>query len=281
MVFELIFWVTIFVLFSAGVSEVNVFSLIYLIVCFILLWYGQSVLIKPIEQLIKTWHIILALNVFVIIVKAGLQLLACMDFNMGCNIRQVFDLVCVSPSLYKTAPVDEEKCTFTVSSTPLASDIAAFVFLLIMKRLYRSHYFQHVVRDFDIQSSLANLGASLILHRQQEQLKREKESERKRVDRIKRKIERIRQRQNMNRPGPVTEEAACEGGFYPPDLDHYRVVRGGDYFMFDEKESDEEDMAALLSGGRGPNQPVSKNVEKTPLDVSNCFYFKIFAVKIE
>lgn len=52
--------------------------------------------------------------------------------------------------------VDMSQCVVIEDNTGLAWDVVTFTFLLLQKRIYTSHYFRHVVSDFEAQNRLAS-----------------------------------------------------------------------------------------------------------------------------
>ncbi|KAH3768408.1 hypothetical protein DPMN_169620 [Dreissena polymorpha] len=47
-------------------------------------------------------------------------------------------------------------CVVADDNTGLSLDVVCFVFLLLQRKIYTSHYFRHVVADFEAQNRLAS-----------------------------------------------------------------------------------------------------------------------------
>jgi len=52
-VFMYMFWVTLAIVFIAGTTRINLFSMGYVIAVFCFMWFGQEFLIKPLRQLVR------------------------------------------------------------------------------------------------------------------------------------------------------------------------------------------------------------------------------------
>ena len=52
-VFVYMFWCTLAIVFFAGTTRINLFSLGYVIAVFCFMWFGQEFLIKPLPKLVR------------------------------------------------------------------------------------------------------------------------------------------------------------------------------------------------------------------------------------
>jgi len=52
-VFYFSFWITLFIVFVTGTARISLFCMGYLIGCFLILWFGQDLLLKPVRSLLK------------------------------------------------------------------------------------------------------------------------------------------------------------------------------------------------------------------------------------
>lgn len=52
-VFYFSFWITLLLLFITGTSRISLFCMGYLIICFVILWFGQDLLLKPTRSLLR------------------------------------------------------------------------------------------------------------------------------------------------------------------------------------------------------------------------------------
>ncbi|WAR12827.1 PIEZ2-like protein [Mya arenaria] len=76
-VFVYMFWVTLAIVFIAGTSRINLFSMGYVIAVFYFMWFEREFLIKPLRRLVRAWNLLLGLCYFIILLKAALQLPGC------------------------------------------------------------------------------------------------------------------------------------------------------------------------------------------------------------
>jgi hypothetical protein len=115
------------------------------------------------------------------------------------------------------------KCSKDANSSDeigLAWDAICFLVLLLQRRLYMSHMFQHVVNEYKAQSVLAARGAAIFRIIINHKVEMEKQRETRVLEKLKSNVERIRQHQSK----AMKNE---------PEL-HFDAIRAGDYYMFDE-----------------------------------------------
>lgn len=92
------FWFTLAVVFLAGANRTNIFSIGYLIGSFIFLWQGAEFYLHPIKQILKSWKLLIGYNVFVITMKAILQIPGCIfiqQLDSVCWIVQLLGIRCI------------------------------------------------------------------------------------------------------------------------------------------------------------------------------------------
>lgn len=235
------FWLTLLIVLISGMSRISLFCMGYLIGCFVFLWFGEEMLLKPRRKLIKMWMGLLFYCFIVLLCKCCLQLIGCVypisASSPYCWIIQLLNIVCLQSAYYEQPIPSKTACKMSQDEAGLSWDAVCFVFLLFMVRVFKSWYFQHVVTELTVRNSLAARGAELInesLLREVERLQRQEEQV---LDKIKMKMARIRERHHkcLQKNSETVEEPT----------DHYTVIRSGDYYMFEDVKDDEEDMEEM------------------------------------
>ena len=109
------------------------------------------------------------------------------------------------------ATIAEDDCLLEADDSGLTLDAVCFVFLLLQLRIYKSHYFTHVVLELEVQNKLAARGAELINTNLIKRVEHERANERAVLESIRQKMEKIRTKQEeMQERLPLNE-----------DLNHY------------------------------------------------------------
>ncbi|XP_026683597.1 piezo-type mechanosensitive ion channel component-like [Diaphorina citri] len=187
-------WFTLAVVFLAGTNRVNIFSLGYLVGSFIFLWQGNDFYLRPINVILRWWNYMIGYNVFVILMKTILQIPGCIFMNEiqvhACWLVQLFGIFCIQ----KFTPSQEIKgdCEVPVEQVGLAWDAVCFMFLILQKRLFSGHYFFHMIDEAKAMAILASRGAELIEELSQKQIQEQQETERRILEKIKYKMDRIK-----------------------------------------------------------------------------------------
>ncbi|XP_052818789.1 piezo-type mechanosensitive ion channel component 1-like isoform X1 [Mya arenaria] len=245
-VFVYMFWVTLAIVFIAGTSRINLFSMGYVIAVFYFMWFEREFLIKPLRRLVRAWNLLLGLCYFIILLKAALQLPGCVYIKIiedkACWLVQLLGLTCLRPG-YKVPFV--ASCTVAEDNTGLSWDVVCFTFLLLQKRIYTSHYFRHVVADFEAQNRLASRGCQLINRILMRQVAKQMEEERLILSKIKLKMQSLKKKQ-----------ASLKKSFVEPD-EHFQAIRSGDYYLFEDSEEEEEepeDEVTTITYGQGRSE---------------------------
>ena len=110
-----------------------------------------------------------------------------------------------------SATIAEDDCLLEADDSGLTLDAVCFVFLLLQLRIYKSHYFTHVVLELEVQNKLAARGAELINTNLIKRVEHERANERAVLESIRQKMEKIRTKQEeMQERLPLNE-----------DLNHY------------------------------------------------------------
>eukprot|EP00102_Acyrthosiphon_pisum_P023005 XP_016660215.1 PREDICTED: piezo-type mechanosensitive ion channel component isoform X3 [Acyrthosiphon pisum] len=223
-------WFTLAIVFLAGTNRVNLFSLGYLIGSFIFLWQGNDYYLRPVNVILKWWNKLILYNITVITLKAILQIPGCIFMNYmkmkACWMIQLFGISCIqkfSTNHPVTTSSDSDDCEIPVEHVGLAWDILCFGFLIFQRRLFNSHYFFRIVDETKAMAILASRGAELIQELSQKRIQEQHESERKVLEKIKSKMDRIK----------ATQKKIQGFGIKDPES-HEKAIRSGDYYMFDE-----------------------------------------------
>ncbi|XP_022177206.1 piezo-type mechanosensitive ion channel component-like isoform X2 [Myzus persicae] len=219
-------WFTLAIVFLAGTNRVNLFSLGYLIGSFIFLWQGNDYYLRPVNVILKWWNKLILYNITVITLKAILQIPGCIFMNYmkmkACWMIQLFGISCIqkfSTNHPITTSSDNDDCEIPVEHVGLAWDILCFGFLIFQRRLFNSHYFFRIVDETKAMAILASRGAELIQELSQKRIQEQHESERKVLEKIKSKMDRIKATQKKIQgfgiKDPESHEKAEETVFAP------------------------------------------------------------------
>ncbi|XP_035206569.1 piezo-type mechanosensitive ion channel component 2-like isoform X5 [Stegodyphus dumicola] len=206
-IFYAFYWISLAVVFQAGTSRINLFAMGYVVSCFYFLWNGNEFYLKSRPVLLRMWNILLAYNVAVILLSCVLQLIGCTYFEIlrekQCWLVQLLGIAC-QRKLKGGADPNDEICQFE-SDPGLIYDIICFAFLLLQRRLFSSYYFQHVVNEVKAQQVLSSRGAELIHEIQMKEVQEQQANEKEIMERIKKKMDRIRAYQQKIRGGENME----------------------------------------------------------------------------
>ncbi|XP_074646694.1 piezo-type mechanosensitive ion channel component 1-like isoform X3 [Tubulanus polymorphus] len=224
------FWVTLAAIFITALQRINIFCLGYMVGCFIILWFGQNLLLKPRSKLLHVWNVILGYNYFVILARAFLLVIGCLYYrNLHidyCVLQELFTIVCNSVAANVAGNPDDFKCSDPPSGS-IGWDVVCLVFILLQRRAYSSNYFRHVVIGLRVQNKLANRGAQLINGNLVKDVMEYKHKEKIHLLKIRRKMELIKKKQEKLNLKSYD--------------DHYKTIRLGDYYMFEDVDEVDED----------------------------------------
>ncbi|KAK2489354.1 hypothetical protein MC885_003235 [Smutsia gigantea] len=264
-VFRYLFWAVLVLVFITGASRISVFGLGYLLACFYLLLFGTTLLRKDTRARLLLWDCLILYNVTVIISKNMLSLLSCvfveqMQSNF-CWVIQLFSLVCTVKGYYNPKEMlsKDKDCLLPVEEAGILWDSVCFLFLLLQRRVFLSHYFLYVRAELQATALQASRGFDLYNAASLKSIDLHRKEEEKSLAQLKRQMERIRTKQekhrvNRSRPqdplGPSQEPGPGSPGgsslprrqWWRPWLDHATVIHSGDYFLF-ESDSEEEEEA--------------------------------------
>ncbi|XP_061387331.1 piezo-type mechanosensitive ion channel component [Musca vetustissima] len=243
------YWVTLAVVFLAGTSIADFLALGYLIGAFFFLWEGSDFYLRPIKSIIGLWKILIAYNVANIVIKTCLQMAGCMFMETlvtnCCWLVHMLGINCASkgPSAVDVNDDNDPECPATTVQVVLLWDSICFAFLIFQLRIFKSHYFCHIITDTRANNILASRGAEIIEHLRQKQIEKRQEYEEEVLHKIKRKMEKIRATQQkmlrpLEKPTHFDEHGNPVYGSRPHKRKeiklHPAAVRAGDYYMFED-----------------------------------------------
>ncbi|XP_037913810.1 piezo-type mechanosensitive ion channel component isoform X6 [Hermetia illucens] len=282
------FWVTLAVVFLAGTNTISIFSIGYLIGSFIFLWQGTDFYLRPVRSILKWWYVLMGYNVIVISIKTIMQIAGCLFLNTleqhACWFVHLFGVSCIHDTIAETmggmkTPMHE--CQEILDDTGLTWDAVCFTFLIMQLRIFKSYYFHHIINDTKASTTLASRGAEIIEDLREKQIEHKKKHERNVLRKIKKKMEKIRSKQEkmLRHSGERTHASEIFTGDKPsysrtPPKTHADATRAGDYYMFDdldeqiELEIDDEDDDYLATQEVAEKKPKRKTFmegeESTP-----------------
>ncbi|KAK9732190.1 Piezo [Popillia japonica] len=246
-------WLTLAIVFLAGANRVNLFSVGYLIGSFIFLWQGSDIYLKPIPKILRLWNCLLGYNVFVIFFKTILQMVACVfiiNFGSHCWAVQLLGIGCVRKFVITSKETVPNQCEVSKDYIGLVWDGICFGFLIIQRRIFCSYGFFHVIDETKATTILASRGAELIEQLRQKRMHEQDEQERRILEKIKAKMDRIKAtQQKLQGPFTSTENHYVDDIYPNSSRPLYRkwqpktykqAVRSGDYYMFDDLDDDED-----------------------------------------
>ncbi|GIY39704.1 piezo-type mechanosensitive ion channel component, partial [Caerostris extrusa] len=233
LIFYAFYWISLAVVFQAGTSRINLFAMGYVISCFYFLWNGNEFYLKSRPALLRMWNILLAYNVTVILFSCLLQLVGCTYFELLCQkqcwLVQLLGIACQQK--VKDSPHTVAKNVHLNQILDWYMILFVSVFLLLQRRLFSSYYFQHVVNEVKAQQVLSSRGAELIHEIQMKEVQEQQANEKEIMERIKKKMDRIRAYQQKIRGGENME----------PET-HFQAIRSGDYYMFEDFSDEDIDL---------------------------------------
>ncbi|XP_039147571.1 piezo-type mechanosensitive ion channel component isoform X13 [Drosophila simulans] len=251
------YWFTLAVVFLAGTNIADLLALGYLIGAFIFLWQGSDFYLRPIHTIIFRWKWLLAFNVANILIKTSFQMAGCLFMTQltkdCCWLVHMLGITCTSNVLTEQIMLPEEaelalkpgECPKITHQVVLLWDTICFAFIIFQLRIFKSHYFCHIITDTKANNILASRGADIIESLRHKQIAHRHDHEKQVLHKIKRKMERIRAtQQKMLRP--LDKQTHFDEHGYPlpaPTVRrrkeiklHPHATRAGDYYMFEEMD---------------------------------------------
>ncbi|XP_077592655.1 piezo-type mechanosensitive ion channel component 2-like isoform X2 [Stigmatopora nigra] len=262
-IFSYMFWFVLTIIFITGTTRISIFCMGYLVACFYFLLVGGELLLKPVPSILLYWDCLIGYNVFVITMKNVLSILACGFIKSlvlkHCWLVQLFSLACTIRGYAKPEQESSKQCELPSDEAGIVWDGVCFCFLLLQRRVFRSHYFLYVVLDLQNTQLLASRGAELFQASTVKAVRARLEVEKMSMDLLKKQMERIKCRQQKFRRGKekmltLTQKSSrgdgrekakgkTQGDWWRPWVNHASMVRSGDYFLFesDSQEDEEEE----------------------------------------
>ncbi|KAL6097437.1 uncharacterized protein ACO6RY_12985 [Pungitius sinensis] len=261
-IFSYMFWFVLTIIFITGTTRISIFCMGYLVACFYFLLVGGNLLLKPVKSILVYWDCLIGYNVFVITMKNILSILACGFIKSlvsnHCWLIQLFSLACTIKGYTKPEQQSSKQCELPSDEAGIIWDGVCFCFLLLQRRVFRSHYFLCVVLDLQNTQLLASRGAELFEASTVKAVRARLEVEKTSMDLLKRQMERIKSRQKKFRRGKEKLLSLTQSSFRTEDQDnrkgrgqkkwwrpwvnHASMVRSGDYYLFEtDSEEDEEE----------------------------------------
>ncbi|XP_016961872.1 piezo-type mechanosensitive ion channel component isoform X3 [Drosophila biarmipes] len=251
------YWFTLAVVFLAGTNIADLLALGYLIGAFIFLWQGSDFYLRPIHTIIVRWKWLLAFNVSNILIKTTFQMAGCLymkQLTSGCCwLVHMLGITCTSSVPKEQIMLPEDtvtvlepgECPKITHQVVLLWDTICFAFIIFQLRIFKSHYFCHIITDTKANNILASRGADIIESLRHKQIAHRHDHEKQVLHKIKRKMERIRAtQQKMLRP--LDKQTHFDEHGYPlpaPTVRrrkeiklHPHATRAGDYYMFEEMD---------------------------------------------
>ncbi|CEF59932.1 Piezo family-containing protein [Strongyloides ratti] len=226
-IFQYFHWISLVMVFVAGLGGTSLFALGYVIFAFVMLWKGNKLYnMQNYNNTLKLWKGLIFYNVAAIICKVAVQFIGCVvipqsDKNL-CLVRQLFSIVCVYSMDEKGETLSS--CLINVSEAKIGFDTVCFAFLILQKRILHSHFFQYCMIDFRSEIILANRGAILKNQLIEKQMNEQKSEEMKKLNEIKERTAAIRKQYEERQ----NQEDAC---VFVPNA-YGEAKRAGDYYMF-------------------------------------------------
>ncbi|XP_030384822.1 piezo-type mechanosensitive ion channel component isoform X7 [Scaptodrosophila lebanonensis] len=205
------YWFTLAVVFLAGTNIADLLALGYLIGAFVFLWQGSDFYLRPIKTIISRWKWLLAFNVANILIKTSFQMAGCLFMKPltthCCWLVHMLGITCTSNVAKdmllpeETEPLPTGECPKITHQIVLLWDTICFAFIIFQLRIFKSHYFCHIITDTKANNILASRGADIIESLRQKQIAHRHDHEKQVLHKIKRKMERIRAtQQKLLRP---------------------------------------------------------------------------------
>lgn len=163
------YWITLAVVFLAGTNIADLLALGYLIGAFIFLWQGSDFYLRPINTIISRWKWLLAFNVMNIVIKTSIQMAGCLFMTPlttnCCWLVHMLGITCTSSLIHEQELMPGEdpdlslgpnECPKITHQVVLLWDAICFAFIIFQLRIFKSHYFCHIITDTKANNILAS-----------------------------------------------------------------------------------------------------------------------------
>uniref|UniRef100_A0A0N5BC05 Piezo-type mechanosensitive ion channel component n=1 Tax=Strongyloides papillosus TaxID=174720 RepID=A0A0N5BC05_STREA len=227
-IFQYFHWISLIMVFVAGLGGTSLFALGYVVFAFIMLWKGNKLYnMENYTKTLKLWRGLIFYNVAAIICKVSVQFIGCALVSQQkqnlCLVRQLFSIICVynnsddAGDILGTCPIHKREAK-------IGFDAICFAFLILQRRILHSYFFQYCMIDFRSEIVLSNRGAILKNQLIEKQMKEQKNEEMRKLNEIKERTATIRKQ--------YEERQAQEDSSVFVPQDYGQAKRAGDYYMF-------------------------------------------------
>ncbi|KAL1268419.1 hypothetical protein QQF64_033782, partial [Cirrhinus molitorella] len=239
-VFSYFFWLVLCLIFITGTTRINIFCLGYLVACFYFMLFGGTLLLQPVQYVLRLWDCLIAYTCVVISLKNMLSLGSCVYLESlqkhGCWLIQAFSMFCTINGY--NLPKPDNQCELPEGEAGIVWDAICFTVLLAQRRVFLSYYFLYVVSDLQTSKVLASRGAELFEAKVKKQVAARVEMEKKSVEILKKQMEKIKSKQEKAPYQEVTSSTANAESSYCPKRNDGDC--GYDLFETDSEEEEEE-----------------------------------------
>lgn len=227
-VFKVHYWNTILMIFFVGTTNIDIFSICYIICSFIFLWQGSEFYLKSFDKIFSQWNWLLSYNVIAISLKIIIKILGCTGEKMiprdYCFLLSLFDFPCSS----ETNEIDDKIfCHEHYKDDPFFWDIVAFFLIISQRRIFHSYYFYSIKKEALISNMMTSRGAKLSEELRIQEVNKNIKEEKNYLEKLRIKMDKIRK---------VAAFRTLKGN----NISHEIAVRNGDIFMFADDFNDEE-----------------------------------------
>uniref|UniRef100_A0A8C1E0Q9 Piezo domain-containing protein n=1 Tax=Cyprinus carpio carpio TaxID=630221 RepID=A0A8C1E0Q9_CYPCA len=157
-VFSYFFWLVLCLIFITGTIRINIFCLGYLVACFYFMLFGGTLLLQPVQYVLRLWDCLIAYTCVVISLKNMLSLGSCVYLESlqkhGCWLIQAFSMFCTIKGY--NLPKPDNQCELPEGEAGIVWDAICFTVLLAQRRVFLSYYFLYVVSDLQTSKVLAS-----------------------------------------------------------------------------------------------------------------------------
>ncbi|XP_070797869.1 piezo-type mechanosensitive ion channel component 2-like [Pituophis catenifer annectens] len=263
LIFKYFFWIALCLICVTATARINIFCMGYFVACFYFMHFGQSLHLKPLRDILRPWDYVIAYTTLVITVKNLLAVGACAYLNKlqinYCWLIQTFAMYCTIPG-YEIDPPNNEICELSKDEAGILWDAVCFIFLLIQRRVFMSHYYLYIVTDRQATDLLASRAAEMFELKLKKKVTSRMEENRKSMEIMKKQIDLIKpkfknqssckvletesdQKLEEEDPGDDTSKMEKENkkNWWHPWMTQNSVVRIRSYCLFDTDSEDEEE----------------------------------------
>ncbi|KAG8131674.1 hypothetical protein E2320_009584 [Naja naja] len=220
-------------------ARINIFCVGYFVACFYFMHFGQSLQLKPLRDILRSWDYLIAYTTLVITVKNLLAVGACAYLNQlqinYCWLIQTFAMYCTIPG-YEVDPPNNEICELPKDEAGILWDAVCFTFLLIQRRVFMSHYYLYIVTDLKATDFLASRAAEMFELKLKKKVTSRMEENRKSTEIMKKQMDLIKPK-FKNQSSCKILEAESDQKLEEEDP----VIRSESYCLFDTDSEDEEE----------------------------------------